>query len=298
MANKNGDVARRQLKNVALFGAEDELSKESNQMSIGKIKLPKQQPRRYFDPQKQESLMASIRQYGILEPLLVRPMGSGYELVAGERRFRAAQALEIKEVPVVIREMNDQESQYIALVENLQREDLNPIEETEAILDLLSLELKLPREGVIALLHQLKKQNGNNVIPKVEEVFASLGSMGWLSFVQNRLPILNLPEDVLEALRQGQIAYTKARAIGQVKDEVAREELLFDAIESDLSLVEIRERLGSDKKAPKTESDLGARLSAVYKKSRKTNLWDDPKKKQKFENALVILENLLENSKP
>jgi ParB family transcriptional regulator, chromosome partitioning protein len=295
MVNKNGDVARRQLKNVALFGAEDELSKESNQVSIGKIKLPKQQPRRYFDPQKQESLMASIRQYGILEPLLVRPMGSGYELVAGERRFRAAQALEINEVPVVIREMDDQESQYIALVENLQREDLNPIEETEAILDLLSLELKSPREGVIALLHQLKKQDGNNVIPKVEEVFASLGSMGWLSFVQNRLPILNLPEDVLEALRQGQIAYTKARAIGQVKDETAREELLFDAIESDLSLVEIRERLVSVKKEPKTESDLGSRLNAVYKKARKTNLWDDPKKKQKFENALVILEKLLEN---
>jgi ParB family transcriptional regulator, chromosome partitioning protein len=294
MANRNGDIARRQLKNVTLFGAEDELSKESNQVLIGEIKLPKQQPRHYFDPQKQESLMASIRQYGILEPLLVRPMGSGYELVAGERRYRAAHALEMKEVPVVIREMNDQESQYIALVENLQREDLNPIEETEAILDLLSLELKSPQRDVIALLHQLKKQDGNNVIPKIEEVFASLGNMGWLSFVQNRLPILNLPAEVLEALRQGKIAYTKARVIGQVKDEGAREEILFDAIESNLSLVEIRERIAKGKKEHKTESDLDTRLSEVYKKARKARLWDDPKKKQKFENALVILEKLLD----
>lgn len=295
MANNKGDAARRQLKNVALFGSEDELSNGSNHLPISKIKLPRQQPRRYFDPEKQNSLINSVRQYGILEPLLVRPMGNNYELVAGERRYQAAQALNLKEVPVVVREMDDRESRQIALVENLQREDLNPVEETEAILELLSMELNLQQGEVTALLHQLKKQDGNNVIPKIEEVFASLGSMGWLSFVQNRLPLLNLPKEVLLALRQGQIAYTKARAIGQVKNEEARALLMADAIKNDLSLVEIRERIGDGKKEATAEGDLGTRLSEVYKRVKKAKLWDDPKKKQKLESALKLLEKLLDS---
>jgi ParB family transcriptional regulator, chromosome partitioning protein len=293
MTTNKGDATRRQLKNVSLFGADDEIAPTSNELPIDKIKLPDQQPRCYFDPEKQASLMASIKQHGILEPILVRPIGTEYELVAGERRYRAAQALNLQKVPVIVREMTDREAQQIALVENLQRENLNPIEETEAILGLLSLELNLQKSEVITLLHQLKKQDKNNVIPKVEEVFASLSTMGWLSFVQNRLPLLNLPEEVLEALRQGKIAYTKARAIGQVKDEDARQALLTEAIKSDLSLTDIRGRVDEGKKGAKPVGDLGTRLGDVYKRAKKAKLWNDPEKHQQIEEALNILEKLL-----
>jgi ParB family transcriptional regulator, chromosome partitioning protein len=293
MTTNKGDATRRQLKNVSLFGADDEVAPSSNELPINKIKLPDQQPRCYFDPEKQASLMASIEQHGILEPILVRPIGIEYELVAGERRYRAAQALNLQKVPVIVREMTDREAQQIALVENLQRENLNPIEETEAILGLLSLELNLQKSEVITLLHQLKKQDKNNVIPKVEEVFASLSTMSWLSFVQNRLPLLNLPEEVLEALRQGKIAYTKARAIGQVKDEDARQALLTEAIKSDLSLTDIRGRVDEGKKGAKPVGDLGTRLGDVYKRAKKAKLWNDPEKHQQIEEALNILEKLL-----
>jgi ParB family transcriptional regulator, chromosome partitioning protein len=293
MTTNKGDATRRQLKNVSLFGADDEVAPTSNELPIDKIKLPDQQPRSYFDSEKQANFMASIEQHGILEPILVRPIGTEYELVAGERRYRAAQALNLQKVPVIVREMTDREAQQIALVENLQRENLNPIEETEAILSLLSLELNLQKSEVIALLHQLKKQDKNNVIPKVEEVFASLSTMGWLSFVQNRLPLLNLPGEVLEALRQGKIAYTKARAIGQVKDEDARQALLTEAIKNDLSLTDIRGRVDEGKKGAKPVGDLGTRLGDVYKRAKKAKLWNDPEKHQQIEEALNILEKLL-----
>ena len=89
--------------------------------------MPKKQPRRYFDPDRQAQLIKSVQEHGILEPLLVRPLADGlYELVAGERRYRAAQELGLKEVPVVIREFDDKQALQVALIENLQREDLNP----------------------------------------------------------------------------------------------------------------------------------------------------------------------------
>ncbi len=115
------------------------------------------QPRRYFDPDQQQKLIASVRQHGILEPLIVRPVaGDRYELVAGERRYRAAVALHLEEVPVVIRDLSDTDALQIALIENLQREELNPLEETEALLELLGVKLGLEAIAVPNLLYQMK----------------------------------------------------------------------------------------------------------------------------------------------
>ena len=135
-----------------LFGSSATPAQPENQLSpntiaISQIKLPTSQPRRYFDPQKLEKLSASIKEVGILETLLVRPLTEGnYELVAGERRFKAAQIIELTEVPVVIREMDDTTTNQVRLVENLQREDLNPLEETEGILELLVMRLSLSKD--------------------------------------------------------------------------------------------------------------------------------------------------------
>lgn len=191
--------------------------------------------------------------------------------------------------------MTDQEARQIASVIYLQRENLNSIEETEAILNLLSLELNLHRSEVITLLHKLKTQGGNDSISKIENVFDGLINMSWLSFVQNRLPLLNLPEDLLKVLRQGKIDYTKARAIGQVKNQDARKALLTEAMKSDLSLVDIRERVDASKKRAKPAGDLETKFNDLYKRAKKAKLSDDPKKRQQLEEILNIWEQLLDS---
>ena len=104
-------------------------------VSVNQISLPPTQPRRYFDSEALKQLTESIKQHGILQPLLVRLVDEGkHELVAGERRYRAATEIGLKEVPVVIRELDDNAAFQLALIENLLREDLNPVEETEGIL--------------------------------------------------------------------------------------------------------------------------------------------------------------------
>lgn len=299
---------RSRLKNVTLFTEEDEAPSNPQAIAMAKIKLPNQQPRRYFDPQKLEGLVESIKQHGILEPLLVRPVGnSGYELVAGERRYRAATAAGLVEVPVVIREMNDTEALQVALIENLQREDLNPVEETEGILQLLALALEKPEAEVISLLHRMvdevKGKVPHNVMGSsettiVEQVFNGIASMEWQSFVSNRLPLLKLPVDVLLALREGRIAYTKAQAIARIKDEGQRQSLLEQAIAQDLSLSQIKEKIAEVKMAKAQVVDsvpnLRQRFDQTYRQVKKSPIWDDPKKQKKLEKLLSELKLLVE----
>ncbi|HEY9661033.1 MAG TPA: ParB/RepB/Spo0J family partition protein, partial [Allocoleopsis sp.] len=145
---------------------EDSLAKLSServgsiqQLPISKIQISPHQPRHFFDPQKLEQLTDSVKNHGILENLIVRPLSNGnYELVAGERRLQAAIAAEFTEVPVTVRELTDTQALHLALVENLQRVDLNPIEETEGILKLLSLRLELSGEEVTSLLYHLQNE--------------------------------------------------------------------------------------------------------------------------------------------
>lgn len=244
---------RSRLKNVTLFSEEDEVQPNPHSVAIDKIKLPNHQPRRYFDPQKLTGLVESIKQHGILEPLLVRPLrSSAYELVAGERRYRAAKAAGLQKIPVVIREISDKDTLQFALIENLQREDLNPVEETEGILQLLALRLEKSETEVTSLLYRMldeAKQKvphnvmGNSESQVVQHVFNNIASMEWSSFVSNRLPLLKLPENILTALREGKIAYTKARIIARVKDKAQRQELLEEALDQDLSLSQIKKKI-------------------------------------------------------
>jgi ParB family transcriptional regulator, chromosome partitioning protein len=287
-------------------GAED-----STCLSLDKISFPESQPRRYFDPQKLEQLKNSIKEHGILEPLLVRPLENGfYELVAGERRYRAAKEAGLEEVPVVIRELDEKKAYQLALVENLQREDLNPIEETEGILELLSLELDAPRKEVISLIDQAlnaKKreleltENVFSQFEKIESVLATTSKLTVESFRTARLPLLNLPEDVLEVLRQGKIEYTKARAIARLNDDKQRKSLLKVAVAEDLSLSQIKEKIAKLKTAEAKGKGGSAdkvatyqqRMKDVYSKVKKVKSWDDPEKQQEFEELLEKLEKLL-----
>jgi ParB family chromosome partitioning protein len=269
------------------------------------INLPRQQPRRYFSSQAMESLITSVKEHGILQPLLVRPLTlkNCYELVAGERRYRAAQALGLKEVPVIVRELTDLDAVQVGLLENLQREDLNPIEETEALLQLLCVSLRSSKEEIISLLNQvahIKKQNSditNNVIREqwetIEQVFKIVGKLTPDSFRSNRLPLLNLPGDILEALRHGQIEYTKARLIAQLKEEEQRKTLLQKVLEANLSVTEIREWVRSLKVSPNKDT-LAERVKLTYTKINQAKLWENPKKRKSLEKLLKQIEELID----
>jgi ParB family chromosome partitioning protein len=290
---------RSKLKNVALF-KEDALTAPST-VPLDKIVLPDSQPRRYFDPKAMQSLMESVKRDGILQPLLVRPNQDKYSLVAGERRYKAAQSAGLTEVPVIIREMSDEQAAQYALTENLQREDLNPIEETEGILQLLALALRVEPAEVSSLLYRMENEakgkitrnvSGNSEASTVEKVFAELGRMNWQSFVRTRLPLLKVPDDILEALRAGRIEYTKAKEIAKLESKSDRAELLEAAIEIPLSVSQIREQVKAKK--PATElTTLQSRLEATYKKAKKSKVWDNPQKRGKLESLLAELEALI-----
>ena len=269
------------------------------------IRLRREQPRRYFAADQLQSLAQSIKDYGILEPLLVRPLSAQqYELVAGERRYLAAEKASLTEVPVVSRSLSDSEALEIALIENLQREDLNPVEETEGILQLLAIKESMTGEEVISGLYKMYNSLKGNVKvsnpnvrvrdfdTRVKAVFNSLGRMSWESFVKNQLPLLKLPAEVLEALRQGKIEYTKAKAIAQVKDSQLRQQLLEEAISQSLSLTQIRERRKIFQ-PPKQQQELQTRWNHVTKQLKKSKFWNDSKKTKKLSRLLIQMEKLI-----
>lgn len=133
----------------------------------------------------------------------------------------------------------------------------------------------------------------------VEEVFNSLGLMNWSSFVKNRLPLLNLPEELKLALSSGQIAYTKAKAIASLKDKSARTGLLAEAIDQQLSLSQIKERIKLLQSAsPERVPEIPDRLKAVYQQVKKNRIWEDQKKRKQLETLLNKLENLIGQNKP
>lgn len=296
-----------------LFGEENSSGVEVTALKIEQIVLPTSQPRRYFDEDKLNQLAESIKLHGILENLLVRKLkedSERYELVAGERRYRAAKLAGLTELPVKIKELTDEEAIEISLIENLQREDLNPVEETEAILQLLSSRLSIARREVTSLLYQmLNVKSGkvtNNVISNsqvnsVEGTFQELGIMAWDSYAINRLPLLNLPEDILDAIKEGKIEYTKAKAIAKIKLEEKREEFLNQAIEENLSLSQIKERIEAlsidkeDGSSPPLATPQ-KEIVDISQRLKKAQLWKkDPKKWRKAQTLLKKLNELLED---
>lgn len=307
MSARKRNLQPYQIKGVdALLGETETIATGHEKISLSEITLSKQQPRRYFDAQSMQELIESVKQHGILQPLLVRPKGSKYELVAGERRYRAATAAGLEKVPVTIRELTDEEAFQFAILENLQREDLNPVEETEGILQLAASRLKKAPEDVVTLLNQAahpERNSVDNVIHRKEwqilqEVFTSVGRFSPESFRTNRLPLLNLPEDVLDVLRQGKLEYTKARAISRVKDQAQRQALLKAAIADTLSLSQIKEKISALNPVSLTPPDqspsLKQQVDEAYRQVKKSKVWNNPKKQKRLEKLLAELQTLIE----
>lgn len=172
------------------------------------------QPRRRAQEANLETLSASIREHGVLQPLLVRSTPTGYELVAGERRLRAAVLAGLSEVPVLIRDLNDHEALEAALIENLQREGLEIIDEVDSTLSLVANRLQIPREDARdRLLEHLRRPERTDGLVELDALFLQLGRGSWRSFAKNKLRILNWPEAVLAAMRDQGLPYTIAGVI-------------------------------------------------------------------------------------
>jgi ParB family chromosome partitioning protein len=261
--------------------------------------LPSPQPRRRFE--NLEALARSIREQGVLQPLLVRSLGNGrYAIVAGERRYRAAKMAGLAEVPVRVLDLSEKEARLLALLENLQREDLNPYEETLGVLELLSEELGKTREEVVGLLHRMRDEArgkvphnvvGSPEAKRVEEVFRALGRMSWESFVQHRLPLLGLPEDLRAALEEGTLPYTAALELKKVKDPEARARLLEEA-KGGLSLRELKARVREALRREQAPQPLPKKIAARLARLDLEALPEE--KRKRVEEYLEALHQLLE----
>ncbi|MCQ2408138.1 MAG: ParB/RepB/Spo0J family partition protein [Oscillospiraceae bacterium] len=182
---------------------------------ISEIEQNRSQPRKRFDDEALTELAESIQAHGMLQPIVVRPIGERrYQIVAGERRWRAAKRIGLSEVPVIIRELSDHEASQIALIENLQRENLNPIEEAL---------------GYQALMQQFGMTQ--------EEVAKTVGRSR--SSVANSLRLLNLPVLVQDYLEKGKITAGHAKALAGIKDETLLIRCAQRAAEDNITVREI-----------------------------------------------------------
>ena len=197
------------------------------------------QPRKQFDEEALMDLSASIAQHGVLQPLLVRPMPDGsYQLVAGERRWRASRMAGLTEVPVVIRDMNEQEAAELALIENLQREDLNPMEEAIGYRTLMES---------YGLTQEQTAQAVNKSRPAVA----------------NALRLLQLPESVTDLVASGKLSAGHARTVLSFEGEDAQLQAAQTAVERGLSVRELERMAKSAKATPRKPRD-PARRDSFY----------------------------------
>lgn len=184
-------------------------------LKISEIEPNRTQPRKEFDEQALSELAESISQHGLLQPLLVRPLTlGGYQIVAGERRYRASRMAGLTEVPVIIKELTDTETMEIALIENLQREDLSPVEEA------LGYKALIDEHGF-----------------SQEEVAKSVGKSR--PAVANALRLLKLPDNIMEYLKDGKISAGHARALLTLENEELMTELADEIVAKDLSVRQV-----------------------------------------------------------
>lgn len=194
----------------------------TNTLPLNEIIPNKEQPRKTFDEGALQELSESIKQHGVLQPLLVRPLTTGgYQLVAGERRWRASRMAGLKEVPVVVKELTDTETMEIAIIENLQREDLNPIEEAE---------------GLQALIDKCGFTQ--------EEVATSVGKSR--PAIANSLRLLRLPTEVRDMTKNGDISAGHARALLAFHNDAMIYEVAQNIVSNKLTVRDV-ERLAKIK---------------------------------------------------
>ena len=222
-------------------GLEAESRGGVREIEVSRIRRNPNQPRMQFDEQALEELAESIRERGVLQPILLRSDGDGYMIVAGERRWRAAQRAQLHSIPAIVREIDESTTAELALIENIQREDLNPLEEAEGYRHLIER-------------HGHTQEDIGRIVHKSR------------SHVANVLRLLDLPEFVRQSLLQGDISMGHARAIATASDP---EGLAREIIAKGLSVRQAEERARRERTggaaprrrrsaAPPVDADLAA----------------------------------------
>ncbi|MEW8977814.1 MAG: ParB/RepB/Spo0J family partition protein [Symbiobacterium sp.] len=217
------------------------------ELEINQIAPNPEQPRREFDQERLEELAASIREHGIVQPIVVRRKDQGYEIVAGERRWRAARLAGLDRVPALVREFTEAERMEIALIENLQREDLNPVEEAEAYRSLIEAH-GLTQEALAKRLGRSRSQ------------------------VANTLRLLQLEPSVQEEVRQGRISMGHAKVLLGVGDADRQKALAERVVREQLSVRQLEELVARQERRvprkPAVRQKLPPDLMAVEKRLR------------------------------
>lgn len=197
-------------------------------LDINEIAPNENQPRKEFNEEKIDELAASIEAYGLIQPIILRKTEQGYEIVAGERRWRAARKANLKKVPCIVKELTEEENMVISIIENMQREDLNPIEEAEALQQMLE-RFELSQE----------------------QVSRSVGKSR--SYIANSLRLLKLPEEVRRMVQGGELSNGHGRAILAISDEKKQVAVAKRAVEQGLSVRDV-ENLAKLENAEKPKS--------------------------------------------
>ena len=239
-------------------------------VKITKIEPNREQPRKNFDEESLNELADSIKHFGLISPILVQDRKSHYEIIAGERRWRAVKIAGLKEVPVIIREYTDREIAEISLIENVQREDLNPIEEAAGYKRLIE-EFKLKQEEVAECVSKSR------------------------SAITNSLRLLKLSEKVQQLLINNEISMGHARALLAVEDTTKQIELAERVVKENLSVRDIERIVKNLDKPVKEKASLDEQLQAIYssyeermKQSLSTKVAISPSLKKKGAGKLEI----------
>lgn len=210
-------------------------------IDINDISPNENQPRKNFDEAKLDELASSIKEHGIIQPVVLRRKGSGYEIVAGERRYRAARKAKLKKIPCVIRELTEEQNLLIAIIENMQREDLNPIEEAEGLRQMIDI-------------YGLTQDSVSKSVGKSRP------------YITNSLRLLKLPERVRELTADGSISAGHARAIAGLADSALQIEIAERVAREDLSVRDVEKIVNNrgEKKprAPKKKNPERERLES------------------------------------
>ena len=208
-------------------------------VKLSKVEPNREQPRKNFDEDSLQELAESLKQFGMLQPILVQNRGDYYEIIAGERRWRAAKIAGLKEVPVIVRELTDQEIVEISLIENIQREDLNPIEEAQAYKRLLT-EFHLKQDEV------------------AERVSKSRTA------VTNSMRLLKLCDEVQKMVVDAMISTGHARALISIEDPEEQYLIAQKIFDEKLSVREVEKLVKDLHKPPKPPKEENKTLQAIY----------------------------------
>lgn len=217
-----------------------EAGEEAKLLKISLIQANPSQPRKQFSNEELKELSESIKQFGVIQPLLVKKQGPLYEIIAGERRFRAAKLAGLTEVPVLIRNYDEKLSKEVAIIENIQREDLNAVEEALAYQSLIS-EYDLSQEE---LAERLSKKR---------------------TTITNSLRLLKLEEEILNYIREGKLKEGHGRALLAIPEGKKRLALARECVEKKLSVREVEKRSQEQTVQKKKKKPLSGQLSSIFK---------------------------------